>query len=92
MEVVRNTVWLGVALMCDAIAIAGKKYHLLSEAMKDKLHQPYRKHMVTDYEVIEGIARTSGAAFCLSGAGPTLLCITRDKSLKDKHFVTCSLF
>ena len=33
---------------------------------------------------IESFARTVGAAFCLSGAGPTLLCITRDKTLKDK--------
>ena len=57
---------------------------LLRNAMQDKLHQPYRKHMIEDYEAIEGLVRTAGAAFCLSGAGPTLLCITRDKGLKDK--------
>ena len=28
--------------------------------------------------------RTTGAAFCLSGAGPTLLCITRDEKLEEK--------
>ena len=28
--------------------------------------------------------RTTGAAFCLSGAGPTLLCMTRDKALSEK--------
>jgi homoserine kinase len=70
------------ALVLKALELGDEK--LLRTAMQDKLHQPYRKHMVTDYEVIEGIARTSGAAFCLSGAGPTLLCITRDKTLKDK--------
>ena len=70
------------ALVLKALELGDEK--LLRTAMQDKLHQPYRKHMVTDYEVIEGIARTSGAAFCLSGAGPTLLCITRDKRLKDK--------
>ena len=70
------------ALVLKALEQGDEK--LLRTAMQDKLHQPYRKHMVTDYEVIEGIARTSGAAFCLSGAGPTLLCITRDKRLKDK--------
>jgi homoserine kinase len=52
--------------------------------MQDRLHQPYRKHMVEDYEAIEGFARTTCMAFCLSGAGPTLLCITRDKTMKDK--------
>ena len=28
--------------------------------------------------------RTTGAAFCLSGAGPTLLCITRNPGLEEK--------
>jgi len=70
------------ALVLKALELGDEK--LLRTAMQDKLHQPYRKHMVADYEVIEGFARTSGAAFCLSGAGPTLLCITRDKTLKDK--------
>ena len=70
------------ALVLKALELGDEK--LLRTAMQDKLHQPYRKHMVADFEVIEGIARTSGAAFCLSGAGPTLLCITRDKKLKEK--------
>lgn len=70
------------ALVLKALELGDEK--LLRTAMQDKLHQSYRKHMVADYEVIEGVARTSGAAFCLSGAGPTLLCITRDKTLKDK--------
>ncbi len=70
------------AMVLKALELGDEK--LLRNAMQDKLHQPYRKHMVADYEVIEGVARTSGAAFCLSGAGPTLLCITRDKTLKDR--------
>ena len=37
-----------------------------------------------DYEKIESLIRTTGAAFCLSGAGPTLLCITQDKNLEEK--------
>ena len=28
--------------------------------------------------------RTLGAGFCLSGAGPTLLCITRNKNVRAK--------
>ena len=70
------------AMVLKALELGDEK--LLRHAMQDKLHQPYRKHMIGDYEVIESIARTSGAAFCLSGAGPTLLCITRDKALKEK--------
>ena len=70
------------ALVLKALELGDEK--LLRNAMQDKLHQPYRKHMMEDYETIESIARTAGAAFCLSGAGPTLLCITRDKTLKEK--------
>ena len=70
------------AMVLKALELGDEK--LLRNAMQDKLHQPYRKHMIGDYEAIEGLARTVGAAFCLSGAGPTLLCITRDKTLKEK--------
>ena len=42
------------------------------------------KDMIPDYEKIEGLIRTTGAAFCLSGAGPTLLCITRNPGLEEK--------
>ena len=57
---------------------------LLRNAMQDRIHQPYRKKMITDYEQIEGLIRTTGAAFCVSGAGPTLLCITRNPGLESK--------
>ncbi len=70
------------ALVLKALELGDEK--LLRNAMQDELHQPYRKHMIEDYEAIEGVVRTVGAAFCLSGAGPTLLCITRDKGLKEK--------
>ena len=52
--------------------------------MQDRIHQPYRKKMITDYEQIESLIRTTGAAFCVSGAGPTLLCITRNAGLEEK--------
>jgi homoserine kinase len=52
--------------------------------MQDRLHQKYRKSLIPDYEAIESLVRTTGAAFCLSGAGPTLLCITRDKGFREK--------
>ena len=70
------------AMVLKALELGDEK--LLRNAMQDKLHQPYRKHMIGDYEAIESVARTAGAAFCLSGAGPTLLCITWDKTLKEK--------
>lgn len=70
------------ALVLKALELGDEK--LLRNAMQDRLHQNYRRSLIADYDVIEAFIRTTGAAFCLSGAGPTLLCITRDKGLREK--------
>lgn len=70
------------ALVLKALELGDEK--LLRTAMQDRIHQPYRKKMITDYEQIESLIRTTGAAFCVSGAGPTLLCITRNAGLEEK--------
>lgn len=68
------------ALVLKALELGDEK--LLRNAMQDRIHQNYRKTLIADYERIEGLVRTTGAAFCLSGAGPTLLCITRNRDLR----------
>ena len=70
------------AMVLKALELGDEK--LLRNAMQDRLHQNYRKKLIPDYDAIEGLVRTTGAAFCLSGAGPTLLCITRHKDLQEK--------
>ena len=70
------------ALVLKALELGDEK--LLRTAMQDKLHQNYRKSLIPDYDKIEALVRTTGAAFCLSGAGPTLLCISRQKDLEAK--------
>ena len=70
------------ALVLKALELGDEK--LLRTAMQDRLHQSYRKKLIPDYEKIQALIRTTGAAFCLSGAGPTLLCITRDSGLQEK--------
>ena len=70
------------AMVLKALELGDEK--LLRNAMQDRLHQNYRKSMIPDYEKIEGLVRTTGAAFCLSGAGPTLLCLTQDSRLEEK--------
>ena len=69
------------AMVLKALELGDEK--LLRCAMQDKLHQDYRKKLIPDYEKIEALARSAGAAFCLSGAGPTLLCVTRNKRLPE---------
>ena len=70
------------ALVLKALELGDEK--LLRNAMQDRLHQQYRKSLIPDYDKIESLVRTTGAAFCLSGAGPTLLCITQDEKLQEK--------
>jgi homoserine kinase len=70
------------ALVLKALELGDEK--LLRNAMQDRIHQKYRKKLIPDYEKLESLVRTTGAAFCLSGAGPTLLCITRNPGLQEK--------
>lgn len=69
------------AMVLKALETGDEK--LLRTAMQDRLHQNYRKKLIPDYEQIQSLVRSNGAAFCLSGAGPTLLCITRNAALKE---------
>ena len=70
------------ALVLKALELGDEK--LLRSAMQDRLHQDYRKSLIPDFEKIQALVRTTGAGFCLSGAGPTLLCITRNPGLEEK--------
>lgn len=50
-----------------------KRFELLKEATKDKIHQPYRKNLIPYYDDIESIAYTKGAkAVFISGSGSTI--------------------
>ncbi|QIN77672.1 homoserine kinase [Rubrobacter marinus] len=55
-------------------ALATGEYGLLRVAMQDKLHQPYRSHLIPGLEdVIEAACRNGAYGSCLSGSGPTVL-------------------
>ena len=69
------------ALVIKALELGDEA--LLAAAMDDKIHQPYRRSLIADYDVIEDMVKQHGAAFCLSGAGPTLLCVTRSDTLAE---------
>ncbi len=58
-------------------ALATGEYGLLRVAMQDKLHQPYRAHLVPGLEEVIDAALAQGAhGACLSGSGPTVLAFT----------------
>jgi homoserine kinase len=55
-------------------------FEMLSWAMADKLHQPYRRKLIPGFDAAAAAARTAGAsAVALSGAGPSLAAFAPDK-------------
>ena len=51
---------------------------MLGAAMDDRLHQPYRKQLIHEYDRVRALALANGAAaFCISGSGSTLLSVVR---------------
>ncbi|MBO9598523.1 MAG: homoserine kinase [Cohnella sp.] len=67
-------------------ALAGGRLDLLRFAMRDRLHQPYRAALIPGMETILRDAGDHGAlAAALSGAGPTMLLLTKaDASDSEK--------
>ncbi len=64
---------LGHALFTVQALAAGDEA-LLSWAVGDRLHQPYRQRLIPGYATVAAEARKAGAtAVALSGAGPSLL-------------------
>ncbi|EST56553.1 homoserine kinase [Brevibacillus panacihumi W25] len=62
-------------------ALAQGRLDLLGQAMGDRLHQPYRAPLVPGLEEILAAATDNGAVgAALSGAGPTILCLTASDS------------
>jgi homoserine kinase len=60
-----------------AAAMVSGKLHLLREAMRDRLHQPYRTAMFPAMpEIIEAAVDAGALGACLSGAGSSILALT----------------
>ena len=66
-------------------ALADGDAELLHTAMDDRLHQPYRWDLIPGSRQARLIAEELGAAgCCISGAGPTLLCVSDKPGFTDK--------
>ena len=53
----------------------------LATALEDKLHQPYRKQLITGYDEVKAAAIAAGAwGMVISGAGATLLALTNSEN------------
>lgn len=54
----------------------------IKNSIKDKLHQPYREKLIYEVEEIKNIIKNQGdSAYYISGAGPTVMCISKNDKL-----------
>lgn len=66
---------VGNACLVTAALLTGN-LDVLSEAMEDRLHQPYRSDLIPGYHEVRAAAREAGALnVSISGAGPTLFAL-----------------
>ena len=69
-----------LALLPKAMELGDEE--LIALCLEDAFHQPYRFPLIHESGKLRQLAHGLGCdAFCISGAGPTLLCLTRDGSL-----------
>ena len=60
-------------------ALVSGEFELLGEGMRDRLHQPYRAHLVPGLDdVIEAALGAGAMGACLSGSGPTVAAFVVD--------------
>ncbi len=72
-----------LALLPKALELGDES--LIAHCLQDRLHQPYRFPLIDESDALRALAHDLGCdAFCISGAGPTLLCITRDGTLAER--------
>lgn len=68
-----------LAILTTALTQESPNHLLIYEAMKDKIHQPYRATLIPGLvQVLKEITPESNpglCGICLSGAGPTILCL-----------------
>ena len=68
-DAVANLQHLGLLLA----ALSHRRPHLLGRALRDRLHQPYRLHLVPELAELLGERSPGLHGACLSGAGPTVI-------------------
>ncbi len=82
-------------------SIATGKLDMLSVAMNDKIHQPYRSSLIPGFDDVVEAATSAGAlSIALSGAGPTIAAYctqnmdkvgSKMRTVLQKHNISCEI-
>jgi homoserine kinase len=67
-----------LALLLGALT-SGNQAHL-REALRDRMHQPYREPLVPGLHRVLGLRHPDVIGFCLSGAGPSIAAFTTSRT------------
>lgn len=71
-----------LAVLLKALETGDEK--ALAASLDDRLHQPYRKKMIDEYDKVREAALSSGCAgFVISGSGSTCLCVGGNSSFPE---------
>lgn len=65
---------------------------LLLFSCQDRLHQPLRNPLIKDSRALVDKMNSLGAACCISGAGPTLLCMYLDDDFEKEAASVCKSY
>lgn len=57
---------------------------LMSNLFCDKLHEPYRKTLIKEYDMVYQICKSLGVVLAISGSGSTMLVITKNENDIEK--------
>lgn len=57
---------------------------LLKDLFDDRLHEPYRKKLILEYENVKNVVDKYDCAFAISGSGSTMLIISKDLEFLDE--------
>ena len=77
-----------VAVLVGALGRGDRE--LIAMALRDRVHPPYREKLIPEYNKVKTAAEQCGAiAFCISGAGPTLLALTDEASFAAQFAEKC---
>lgn len=84
-----------LAVLTTSLARSPPDVHLIFQAMQDRVHQPYRKHLIPGLpRILASVTPTTHPGLlgiCLSGAGPTILALATDH-LDDIAATICAEF
>lgn len=72
-------------------ALQDGNFDLIKSVCVDYIHEPYRKKLIDDYDYIKTKVEKNGdAVLLISGSGPTLLVISKNKSfIKNLNLKNC---